>query len=297
VAPSGIATSVPEEIQVAPTKVVVPAKGTAGPEESQEIAVPTLLPTDVPGPDTPTQGMIALARADLALRLGVPGESIVVGSFEEVVWRDASLGCPQPGASYAQVLTPGFAIVLEARGQEYTYHTDRDQVVLLCADEPHAPAVTPDTSRLPIFVEMVQSSESTDSPVRMPPADQGRVGVYVFDSVNRGLLVQHTVQMLPATEVLVGLATAGMPSRPHIPSALYQLPSSPDAPLSVIGIDADSGALTLEYADQIFELCPGDSRAFKEKGAQELGAVEITTITNHGRLAAIGVLPAVPSNR
>jgi hypothetical protein len=33
---------------------------------------------------------------------------------------------------YAQVITPGFLIVLAAQGQTYEYHTDQKATVVLC---------------------------------------------------------------------------------------------------------------------------------------------------------------------
>jgi hypothetical protein len=47
-------------------------------------------------------------------------------------WSDASLGCPQEGMMYAQVITPGYLIVLEAQGQTFEYHTDQGTNVVLC---------------------------------------------------------------------------------------------------------------------------------------------------------------------
>ena len=46
-------------------------------------------------------------------------------------WSDASLGRPQPGMMYAQVITPGYLVVLEADGQQYTYHTDTARFAVL----------------------------------------------------------------------------------------------------------------------------------------------------------------------
>ena len=45
---------------------------------------------------------------------------------------------------YAQVLTPGFLILLEVDGQQYIYHTDEVETVVLCkeSDLPMFP-VTP----------------------------------------------------------------------------------------------------------------------------------------------------------
>ena len=37
-------------------------------------------------------------------------------------WPDASLGCPEPGMMYAQVLTPGILVVLSYGGELHRYH-------------------------------------------------------------------------------------------------------------------------------------------------------------------------------
>lgn len=74
--------------------------------------------------------VLNLAISDLAGRLGVAKSEIAVGQIEEMEWPDASLGCPQPGMGYAQVVTPGYRIVLLARGQSYEYHTSQSHAVL-----------------------------------------------------------------------------------------------------------------------------------------------------------------------
>ena len=51
---------------------------------------------------------------------------------EAVEWRDSSLGCPEPGKAYLQVITPGYLFVLEAGGKTYEYHADRGNRVILC---------------------------------------------------------------------------------------------------------------------------------------------------------------------
>ncbi|MCI0396040.1 MAG: hypothetical protein L0332_19465 [Chloroflexi bacterium] len=45
-------------------------------------------------------------------------------------FEDESLGVPEPGATYAQVITPGYVIVVEADERRYTYHAAGDRVVL-----------------------------------------------------------------------------------------------------------------------------------------------------------------------
>jgi len=70
------------------------------------------------------------AIADLAGRLSISTDAITVRSVEAVKWPDASLGCAKPGRMYAQVITPGYRIVLQAGGKSYEYHTGAGNVVL-----------------------------------------------------------------------------------------------------------------------------------------------------------------------
>ena len=64
---------------------------------------------------------IALAIEDLVARTGA--EPVLV-SAEYSEWPDTSLGNPQGEMFYAQVITPGYKIILEAGGAQYEYHTD-----------------------------------------------------------------------------------------------------------------------------------------------------------------------------
>ncbi len=95
------------------------------------------MPSSTPPPQTtvpaatgaPRPSASALAVADLAGRLAIPADAITVRSVEQVEWNDASLGCAKPGQMYAQVITPGYRIVLEANGQSYEYHTGDGRVI------------------------------------------------------------------------------------------------------------------------------------------------------------------------
>ncbi len=69
----------------------------------------------------------ARCQRDLAQRLSIPAGEVSVKRAERTVWRDASLGYSRPGKMYAQVLTPGWRVVLTARHADYLYHTsDRE---------------------------------------------------------------------------------------------------------------------------------------------------------------------------
>jgi hypothetical protein len=83
-------------------------------------------------PDQAGAPMAELARAALAVELGLPPADITVVAVEANEWRDSSLGCPKPGMNYLQVITPGYKVTLEAQGQRYVYHTDSNQRVVRC---------------------------------------------------------------------------------------------------------------------------------------------------------------------
>ncbi len=93
---------------------------------------------DAVGEETPRDPVAAeftlQARDDLAARLGLSVDEILLVSAEAVEWPDSSMGCPQEGMDYAQVMVPGYLIVLAAGGQTYEYHTDYQQI-FLCEGE------------------------------------------------------------------------------------------------------------------------------------------------------------------
>lgn len=65
---------------------------------------------------------VSWARSDLAEQEQVNLEQVRVVSVESVEWRDSSLGCPEPGQVYLQVITPGYRIVLRVGEKEFAYH-------------------------------------------------------------------------------------------------------------------------------------------------------------------------------
>ncbi len=86
-----------------------------------------------PWPTPPADSAAAAAVAYLAVELDVSPEQVTVLSSEAVEWPDTSLGCPQPGMMYAQVITPGYRFLLQAGGKKYEVHTDQTgQSVVIC---------------------------------------------------------------------------------------------------------------------------------------------------------------------
>ena len=99
----------------------------------------------------PTNESLQFAVMDLAQRLAVDPAAITVIAVEDVTWSDSSLGCPEPGMAYMQVLTPGQRIRLGVDGRVFEYHGGRSGMPRYC-ERPEEPVS--DGSRLdgPILI-------------------------------------------------------------------------------------------------------------------------------------------------
>ena len=93
-------------------------------------------PVQIITPDADTQNLIRLAKENLAIKLNIDANQVQLLEVGAVMWPDSSLGCPQMGNMYTQVVTPGFQIKLEAAGKAYVYHTDNKDRILLCQLKP-----------------------------------------------------------------------------------------------------------------------------------------------------------------
>ena len=109
-----------------------------GPTVSPTVAAgPTAVPTTTPvlalcaDPASCRERSTDIAGRDLASQLGVTVDTIVVVSAEPVVWPDACLGAGTSGTICAQVITPGFKIILKADGKQYEYHTNEGSRAVL----------------------------------------------------------------------------------------------------------------------------------------------------------------------
>ena len=101
-------------------------------------------PPAVAGEKMTLERQVLAAKAELARRLGVSPDDIEVVDAREVTWPDASVGCPEPGMMYAQVLTPGVLIVLSAQGEQIRFHARLSAVPVPCpADRVRDPAAAP----------------------------------------------------------------------------------------------------------------------------------------------------------
>ena len=86
-----------------------------------------------PAASTPiASGETALVIAAIAEDLAVPPETVQVVSTEPRNWPDSSLGCPKPDMLYAQVVTPGYLVLVDVSGERIEYHTDERGTVVRC---------------------------------------------------------------------------------------------------------------------------------------------------------------------
>lgn len=114
------------------------------------------------------------AREALANWLGISSEEIEVLEVEEVEWPDASLGCPQPGMVYAQVITPGWRVVMRVGDKTHEYHFGGGHGVL-CDQAGHLITVPPSPTVTPITVPSAPTPTIEDVCPMLPVFPHGRL--------------------------------------------------------------------------------------------------------------------------
>jgi len=137
-------------LMLATAAALMVAAACDGADEQMETApvAPTTAPdAPAPPPDSPTptasesttgeapSEIEAAARRLLAKEVGEGSYTLV--SSEASDWSDASLGCPQEGYAYAQVITPGYKLIFDLAGPSHAVHTNADgSHLVLCPDAP-----------------------------------------------------------------------------------------------------------------------------------------------------------------
>jgi len=81
--------------------------------------------------------LVEQAKTHLAQRLAIDTDQIDVKGVEPTEFPDASLGVPEPGKSYAQVITPGYIINLIVSGRVFRYHASEERIIAV-SDEDNA---------------------------------------------------------------------------------------------------------------------------------------------------------------
>jgi hypothetical protein len=65
--------------------------------------------------------------------VGLTPDQLVLQSIDPVIWNDASLGCPQEGHFYPQVMTPGYKVEFQVGNDCFVAHMNKNgsQIVFL----------------------------------------------------------------------------------------------------------------------------------------------------------------------
>lgn len=79
-------------------------------------------PVTLVASESPQSQATDLAIKALAKQNDVPLDKIQVDSVKAVQWPDSSLGCPQPGMMYTQVVTPGYQVTLLDLSKSKTHY-------------------------------------------------------------------------------------------------------------------------------------------------------------------------------
>lgn len=80
------------------------------------------------------EDLVANARVHLAFLLDQPVDKIETVAVSEEIWSDACLGISREGLFCAQVLTPGYRIVLALDAASYEYRSDLHGTIHLATD-------------------------------------------------------------------------------------------------------------------------------------------------------------------
>jgi len=113
-----------------------PARPSASP--GSQMIPPSPRTSPITG-EVPTD-IMARVRALLAKKVG-GGDAAraTVEVAQSVTWPDGSLGCPQPGMMYTQMVVPGYHVVLALDGTKYDYRIGLGGTPSLCESSlPHA---------------------------------------------------------------------------------------------------------------------------------------------------------------
>ncbi|MEK7538831.1 MAG: hypothetical protein AAB552_03235 [Patescibacteria group bacterium] len=97
-------------------------------KETPTTNAPTSADNAPPGSihNLPVPAAVTAVKKTLARRLGVPEGEVIALQVDEKTWPDSCLGFLSKEVLCAQVLTPGYLITAQVRGETFTYRTNKD---------------------------------------------------------------------------------------------------------------------------------------------------------------------------
>jgi hypothetical protein len=228
-------------------------------------ATPTPPATATPSPTPEPSLATAKAAALLVSQLGVPAADVSFQEVRPVQWPNTALGCPKPGTAYADVVVPGWVIVLRVGERTYEYHADFDGEAVISCD----PGLIPTFGHVNLAVELGLENVS-------------RIEVFAIDRASAAPALAVTVHDASSIAAVVASLATNLP--------LYQ--KKPCNTLLRVDFVTSGRTASLHYA------CPGDGSVLRggESAASDLETVapaEFQAVIN-GALAS-RPFPATPA--
>jgi hypothetical protein len=224
------------EPTIAPTHTVT-ASPTSQTRAKEEAAL-------TPKPSDPTQEeMVMLAKKDLAERLDLEVEQIELVEANAVEWRDGSLGCPQPGMMYTQVLQDGLRILLGVGKEIYAYHSGGSRPPFLCdpAAKDKLPAVSLTPARVKEEVSVMPKPSASPDPALEELIEQAKE-----DLTKRLSVSADQIAVLEAETVVWPDSSLGCPQ----PGMMYTQ------------VQRDGARVLLGAGGKVYHYHSGGSRSF-----------------------------------
>ncbi len=88
------------------------------------VSTSTELPAEITPPIQTLPGAVEAVQQVMAKRLGIDSQEVEILLYENVDWPDACLGVQNPEQICAQVITPGYRILIQEKDQIYEFHTN-----------------------------------------------------------------------------------------------------------------------------------------------------------------------------
>jgi hypothetical protein len=108
------------------------ARAAAWAESAQLEQTGTPIEKSSPVKQNVPQGILDPILKEAAALAKVSHEQLMIVRAQSVIWGDGSLGCPEPGMMYTQMLVNGYWIVIEAAGKQYDFRVGSGGSFILC---------------------------------------------------------------------------------------------------------------------------------------------------------------------
>lgn len=190
--PTGLPTTPPMAAATAePTQVptIVPTSPATA-VATQPVATPTVS-TETPVSNSQEQQAVTAAQQALAEATNTPIEEMQLASVTAREWPDSSLGCPQPGMMYTQVITPGYLVILEAGGRQHNVHTDTGGRAVVCQ---RGQGRSPDAPSSDSLVSITRSGGFAGMMMTVAAGPDGTVQVFNGDETSGQVLARLRLQ-------------------------------------------------------------------------------------------------------